>query len=735
MPGPARPPRVLAFAYACEPGAGSEPGAGWGVVRSVAEFARCVVLVSSEHMEAIRRWQAEHEEPRLTFVEVPEPRWSGLAKHHRVTWFPLYLLWLRRAYCIARRLHAEQPFDAVQHVTYSTFWLPTPAVRLGVPCVWGPVGGAATTPRRLWPLLGVRGMVGELLDLVAVRALSLLPATRRTWRRAAVRLVQNTATRRRLPRGIRETAVLLNHALFADVPPLSPRPRGRRLLLVSALQARKGVALALHALARTPDDVALTIVGEGPERRALERLARRLRIQHRVEFRGRIPRSDVFPLYAEAAAVVFTGLREEGGIALAEAMLCGAPVIVLANGGAETIAAAATDPSCVALIQPASIAETARRMAEAMTRFSRASHERSGGALLDQRAARRTLRRAYGQSVPGSALQVSAPPDPAAAPRCRAVPPGRRARGTLVCVLIPACNAERYLRQAMDSALGQSVRDLQLIVVDDGSTDATLGIARSVRDDRVHVLTGPNGGRADARTRGFVASAPSRYVALLDADDLWDSEKLERQIDYLEHHADTAAVGCFMRYISSLGRVLGETGQCITEADLWRIAQGDLMPFPISSVLVRRDAFAAIGGFDATLREGEDLDFLARLARYGRIACIPEVLGSYRIHPESAMARHRLLIKMYARFVRERLAAADAGETLTWTQYAAAYQPTWRERHEDLTELWYRSAALWYGEGKLLRALSYGALAALASPAYTLRRLRRQRMGAASHRR
>jgi hypothetical protein len=90
---------------------------------------------------------------------------------------------------------------------------------------------------------------------------------------------------------------------------------------------------------------------------------------------------------------------------------------------------------------------------------------------------------------------------------------------------------------------------------------------------------------------------------------------------------------------------------------------------------------------------------------------------------------------MYSRFVRERLAAADAGETLTWTQYAAAYHPTWRERHEDLTELWYRSAALWYGERKLLRALGYGALAALASPAYTLRRLSRQRLGAASHRR
>jgi glycosyltransferase involved in cell wall biosynthesis len=395
----------------------------------------------------------------------------------------------------------------------------------------------------------------------------------------------------------------------------------------------------------------------------------------------------------------------------------------------------ATDPLRVALIEPASIAETARRMGEAMTRFSRLVHARSDAALLDQVAARGALRQAYEESgaAPGD-TRVRSRLASVAAPRSNAAPAGRSAAGTRVCVLIPAYNAERYLRQAMDSVLGQSVRDLELIIIDDGSADGTPRIATSTSDDRVHVLTGPNRGRAHARNRGFAASAPSAYVALLDADDLWDAQKLERQIDFLERHPDVVAVGCFMRYISSTGRVLGQTGQRITEADMRRIARGELAPFPISScVLVRRDPYVAIDGFDETLREAEDLDFIARLARRGRIACLAEVLGSYRLHPESAMARRRLQVKMYARFVRERLAAADAGGTLTWEQYTAAYQPTWRERHEDLTELWYRSAALWHGEGKTLRALGYGALAALASPAYTLRRLRRQWIRVASH--
>ena len=98
-----------------------------------------------------------------------------------------------------------------------------------------------------------------------------------------------------------------------------------------------------------------------------------------------------------SAAVVFTGLREEGGLALAEAMLSGAPVIVLGNGGARTIAAAGTDATRVALIEPSGPNETARRMAEAMTMFSRTPPTTSTP-LLDQAAAKRVLRAVFEQA-------------------------------------------------------------------------------------------------------------------------------------------------------------------------------------------------------------------------------------------------------------------------------------------------------------------------------------------------
>ena len=396
-----RRPRLLVFAYGCEPGVGSEEGAGWDLVRAVGEFADCVVLVSPVHSEGLAKWKAEHSASWLTYIAVPEPPFASRAKWHRITRFLIYLLWLRTALKIGRRLHAEHPFDGTYHATYSVYWLPTPATSFGVPCVWGPVGGAVTTPLRLWPFLGWLGVIDEILDVVAVRAASWWPGTRRTWWVAEGPILNNEETLRRMPRSIRDRFYILNHALVAAVPRVEDRPRESHLLAVAALETRKGLRLLIRAMAHTPVDIRLLIAGDGPERASLERLARMLCLSHRVEFLGYVPREKLFELFARAAAVVFTGLREEGGMALAEAMLSGAPVIVLANGGARTIAESTTDPDRVALIEPAGTQETARRLAEAMFRFSR-NPSTSTGPTLDPDAARRTLRGIFEKALASS---------------------------------------------------------------------------------------------------------------------------------------------------------------------------------------------------------------------------------------------------------------------------------------------------------------------------------------------
>ncbi len=392
-------PRVLVFAYSCSPGRGSEPGVGWGVVRGVAKFADCTVLVGPEHSRRLADWGKQHGTASLTFVEVPEPALAPWAKWHRVLRFLVYLFWLRRAYRAGHVLHERRPFDFVHHVTYSTYWLPAPLRRFDVPTVWGPVGGAVTTPFRLWTNLGLRGILTELVDLVCVRLTAMLPATRDTWRAVTTCVVQNDETLRQLPKQTREKATLLNHVLFTDVPAQpAPRQRQSHVLYLSHLESRKGPRLAIRALANTPSDVQLVVAGDGPERGALERLARRLQVEDRVRFLGSVSRERALELLAEAAAVVFTGLREEGGVALAEAMLIGAPIIVLANGGARTVAQAAHDPERVTLVDPAGPAETARRLGVAMTAFVRNPRDATGP-NIDQAQACRRLQQVFDRTA------------------------------------------------------------------------------------------------------------------------------------------------------------------------------------------------------------------------------------------------------------------------------------------------------------------------------------------------
>jgi glycosyltransferase involved in cell wall biosynthesis len=201
-----------------------------------------------------------------------------------------------------------------------------------------------------------------------VRLWETLPPTRRTWRDATVRIVQNETTLGRLPSPLRATTVVLNHAGLVEVHPRGRQAVGRDVLFLGRLERRKGVALAIRALPYARD-VRLIVVGEGPARRSLQRLTRRLGVTDRVEFRGRILHAQVAQLLAAASAVVFPGLREEGGVALAEAMYAGVPVIVLAHGGARTIASDALDVSRVALIPASSTEEVARAIGEAMLRF------------------------------------------------------------------------------------------------------------------------------------------------------------------------------------------------------------------------------------------------------------------------------------------------------------------------------------------------------------------------------
>ncbi|HEX7147470.1 MAG TPA: glycosyltransferase family 1 protein, partial [Actinomycetota bacterium] len=154
--------RILAFAYACEPGRGSEPGAGWSWARMLAGLGETWVVTRANNREAIEAGlEGLPEADRLHFVYVDLPERARRWKKGRRGIHLYYLLWQAAALRAAREAHRRERFDLVWHLTLANVWFGSVAPLVGPPVVYGPVGGGARVPWRLLPTLGPRGMAIE----------------------------------------------------------------------------------------------------------------------------------------------------------------------------------------------------------------------------------------------------------------------------------------------------------------------------------------------------------------------------------------------------------------------------------------------------------------------------------------------------------------------------------------------------------------------------------------------
>jgi glycosyltransferase involved in cell wall biosynthesis len=205
---------------------------------------------------------------------------------------------------------------------------------------------------------------------------------------------------------------------------------------------------------------------------------------------------------------------------------------------------------------------------------------------------------------------------------------------SLISVVIPAFNASGFIAETIGSACRQTHRDLDIVVVDDGSTDDTAQIVRGLAasDPRIRLIEADHRGVSAARNRG-IAEARSALIATLDADDLWHPRKIERQYDLLRRSApDVGVVYCWAAGIDAQGRVI---------LPVWNASQaeGDVLSDIVrsgilsngSTPLMRREAIERAGGYDENLQLCEDWQFYTALAGVCRFRAIPECLTGYRI--------------------------------------------------------------------------------------------------------
>lgn len=202
----------------------------------------------------------------------------------------------------------------------------------------------------------------------------------------------------------------------------------------------------------------------------------------------------------------------------------------------------------------------------------------------------------------------------------------------LVSVIIPVYNQERYLPAAIDSVLAQTFRDYELIVVDDGSTDGTPAIIRSY-GARLRSVRKPNGGCASALNRG-IQEARGEWIAWLSSDDLWEPDKLRRQVEVIGERPEVGLVFTDDLRIDSEGDVVGELRTSCPRTRLGRqlrMVRGCYING--CTTLIRREVFEVVGLFDEEDRFALDYDLWFRIVREVEITHIPEPLVRYRIHP------------------------------------------------------------------------------------------------------
>lgn len=394
--------KVLAIAYACNPTRGSEFGVGWGWVKAIAAEHDVTVITadfnSADIEDRIHSSEDRGESnPRFLYVRNrpwhyrPQGAWlkieGSLAK-------PLmnlaYQDWLRCAFAEAMRETAQSRYDLVHLITYVGWRFPGSFYRLGIPFVWGPIGGIMNTPLRLLPALGFKGaLYYEARNLINSLQLSTLHGPRRALRAANKGVIAATSEiQEELWKRFRVRSKVICEVGPPEVMATNSKQRGEKEPFVICWSGThlpgKALHLLLHAAACLPKDInyRIEILGDGPSNRAWRSLASRLRIESHCYWHGWLPRDRSLAVMMDSHVFSITSLKDLTSNVSVEAISLGLPVICLDHCGFADLV---TD-ECGIKIYPGSVGQIISDLADALTTLYRDEP-------LRQRLAKGALRR------------------------------------------------------------------------------------------------------------------------------------------------------------------------------------------------------------------------------------------------------------------------------------------------------------------------------------------------------
>lgn len=339
--------KILLSAFAYAPNVGSEPGVGWRWAAELGKRHEVTVVTDATRRELVEADGVQL--PSNVRVVYFRPAWLRAMPLNSTTAQLLYTLWQFGLLGFARRLQREQEFDLAIHCTYSVFRHPSFLGYLGIPFVFGPVGGGEDAPLALKRSIRGCEKLKELMRSLLNKAALFDPFLWLAYSRATLILVSTEQTRRALPWIFRKRAFVYPNLGVDAIPDAKPSERKvgepLRILFAGRLLGWKGVHFAIRALAearRNGVDVELTILGRGPYEPVLRKLATSEGIGQSIRWLGHRPQSELFALYRSMHAFIFPSLHDSGGTVVLEAQANGLPVICLDLGGPVTLVTADT---------------------------------------------------------------------------------------------------------------------------------------------------------------------------------------------------------------------------------------------------------------------------------------------------------------------------------------------------------------------------------------------------------
>lgn len=370
--------KILLSAYACEPYKGSEPNVGWNWAITLASTGHFPWVITRENnkpnITAALKEIPRQAQPIFCFYDLPH--WARWWKKGNKGIRIYYFLWQLGAYRLAKKVNAQEHFDCVHHVTFVGVRQPSFMGNLGIPFIFGPVGGGEKAPRKLRRGYGWRGQLADLFRDVTNYLIKFNPLMLHTFNKAYQIYVTSEQTRKLLPKKYWPKTHVKLAIGWEKMPTASVARKVNnkykesffQVLYVGQFIHWKGMHLGLKAFAilmKIKPNAHLTMVGQGPCAENWKQLSRHLGIEKSIDWIPWVERDTLPEIYAKHDVFLYPSLHDSGGMVVLEALAHGLPVVCLDLGGPGTL----VNSSCGYVIKTKSAEESEVEKALARSLF------------------------------------------------------------------------------------------------------------------------------------------------------------------------------------------------------------------------------------------------------------------------------------------------------------------------------------------------------------------------------